>query len=59
MEFLLAATLSCADGKWILDGLAASDISKSTRSELIVTILADMPNDCSPEQYQAGDRRNP
>ena len=56
MEFLLATTLSCADGKWILDGLAQSEITNSLRSELIIGILQDMPDDCTDEQYQVGSR---
>ena len=56
MEFLLATVLSCADGKWILDGLAQSDINESIRSELIIEILRAMPDDCTDEQYEAGSR---
>jgi hypothetical protein len=56
MEFLLAATLSCADGKWILDGLATSSITSAQRSELIIEVLQAMPDDCSEEQYEAGRR---
>ena len=56
MEFLLASMLTCADGKWILDGLAQSDLTNTMRSELIVEILQAMPDDCTAEQYQSGDR---
>jgi hypothetical protein len=56
MEFLLASMLTCADGKWILDGLAQSELTNSMRSELIVEILQAMPDDCADEQYRAGDR---
>ena len=56
MDLLLAATLTCADGKWILDGLAQSEINDSLRSELIIEILQAMPDDCTDEQYEAGNR---
>ncbi len=56
MEFLLAMTLTCADGKWILDGLAQSELTNSLRSELIIEILQAMPDDCTDEQYEAGSR---
>ena len=56
MDLLLAATLTCADGKWILDGLAQSQINDSMRSELIIEILQAMPDDCTDEQYQSGSR---
>ena len=56
VELLLATTLTCADGKWILDGLAQSDINESIRSELIIEILRAMPDDCTDEQYEAGNR---
>ena len=56
MELLLAATLTCADGKWILDGLAQSELTDTMRSELIIEILQAMPDDCTDEQYQAGSR---
>ena len=56
MEFLLAMTLTCADGKWVLDGLAQSQITDTMRSELIVEILQAMPDDCTEDQYLAGSR---
>lgn len=56
MEFLLAMTLTCADGKWVLDGLAQSQITDTMRSELIVEILQAMPDDCTEDQYQVGSR---
>ena len=56
MDLLLAATLTCADGKWILDGLAQSELTDTMRSELIIEILQAMPDDCTEEQYQSGSR---
>lgn len=48
--------LTCADGKWILDGLAGADLTSSQRSELIIEILQAMPDNCTDEQYEAGTR---
>jgi hypothetical protein len=56
IEYLLAMTLTCADGKWILDGLAQSELTDTMRSELIIEILQAMPDDCTEEQYEAGRR---
>jgi hypothetical protein len=56
MEFVLASMLTCADGKWILDGLAQSEITDTMRSELIIEILQAMPDNCTEEQYQSGSR---
>jgi len=57
MEFLLAATLTCSEGKWILDGIADTRITAATRSGLIVEVIRAMPDDCTPEQYSAGRRK--
>jgi hypothetical protein len=57
MEFVLLASLTCTDGKWILDGLATTSLTEVQRSELILQVLQDMPDDCSEEQYRAGSRR--
>ena len=59
MEFLLAATLTCADGKWILDGIADTSVTSAQRSELILTVLRDMPDDCEHEDYVPGSRQRP
>ena len=56
VEIFLSMLLTCADGKWILDGLAGADITSSQRSELIIEILQAMPDDCTDEQYEAGTR---
>ena len=56
MEFLLAASLTCVDGKWILDGIADAELTNSLRSELIIEVLQAMPDDCTPEQYEADSR---
>ena len=56
MDLLLAATLTCADGKWILDGIAQAELTHSMRSELIIEVLQAMPDDCTADQYEAGSR---
>ena len=59
MEFLLAATLTCADGKWILDGIADTGLASAQRSELIIEVLQAMPDDCEHEDYVPGGRGKP
>ena len=57
MEFLLAATISCSDGKWILDGIADTGIVAAERSEIIIEVIQAMPDDCQPWQYR-GEKDN-
>ena len=52
MDIFLASILSCADGKWILDGLARTELDGRTRSEMVLTIIESMPNDCPPGSYR-------
>ena len=55
---LLAAMLSCADGAWILGGIAESAlVSEAERSELRLTIIQSMPDNCSSEQYNPKGRK--
>ena len=56
MELLLAGMLSCADGKWILDGVYSADVDGETRSDLVLTIRESMPDDCAPGYYIPGVR---
>ena len=59
MDLLLAATLSCSDGKWILDGIARTSLTSALRSEMIIEILQVMPDDCDEYQYRGeGGRRS-
>ena len=51
MDLFLASILSCADGKWILDGIAQAELTSVARSELIVQVLQDMPDDCDHDDY--------
>ena len=57
MDLLLASMLTCADGKWILDGIGQAEVTAAVRSELIIEIINSMPDDCTDEQYSAGSRR--
>tara|TARA_R110001592_G_scaffold275808_3_gene542926 strand:- start:1764 stop:1940 length:177 start_codon:yes stop_codon:yes gene_type:complete len=54
---LLSAMLSCADGAWILGGLEGVGVSAVTKSEIRTEILAVMPDDCLPEQYNPPGRK--
>ena len=57
MEIFLSAVLSCADGKWILDGLADVEISGAARSDIVLSVIEAMPNDCPPGYYTPGSSR--
>ena len=52
MELLLAATLSCADGRWILSGVADTNMGHSFQSEVVIEVLRAMPDDCRPSDYR-------
>ena len=54
---LLSAMLSCADGAWILGGLEGGTVSAVTKSEIRTEILAVMPDNCTPEQYNPSGRK--
>jgi hypothetical protein len=55
---LLAAALSCADGAWILAGIAETPlVSETERSELRVEIIQVMPDNCSFEEYNPTGRK--
>ena len=54
---LLAAMLSCADGAWILGGIAITPLTDGERAELRVEILQVMPDNCSVEQYNPPGRK--
>ena len=57
MEFLLASIISCSDGKWILDGLARSDLSAAARADMVIPILESMPDDCDESEYRGESTR--
>ena len=52
------ATLSCADGAWILSGLAdVKGMTQAEKSEIAIEILQVMPDTCSDEQYNPSGRK--
>ena len=51
MELLLFALITCSEGKWILDGIASTELSSGEQSELSVEIIKSMPTDCSKGDY--------
>lgn len=51
MAFLLASLLTCSEGRWILEGIAATDLTIAERSGLLIEIIQAMPIDCEPEDY--------
>ena len=51
MELLIAGILSCADGKWILDGIYDADVEPLVRAELALTVIESMPRDCPAGAY--------
>ena len=55
IPLLLAATLSCADGAWILEGLTETDLSTEAKTDMVRSVMEAMPNDCTEEDYK--DRR--
>ena len=55
---LLVAMLSCADGAWLLGGIANSaSLTQRERSELRIEVVQMMPDSCSPEQYNPKGRK--
>ena len=57
MEFLLSTILSCSDGKWILDGIASSEMTNSAKSDMIIDVIRSMPDDCRPRDYRGESTR--
>ena len=56
VTIFLSMLLSCADGKWILDGIGNTELTSSQRSEIIIEILQAMPDNCTDEQYRPETR---
>ena len=56
MDILLAAALSCADGRWILSGIADTTLGISEQTQLITEVMREMPNDCSGSDYNPPPR---
>ncbi len=57
MEFLLATILSCSDGKWILDGLAQSELPPAARADIVLSVLEVMPDNCDDSDYRGESTR--
>ena len=57
MEIFLSAILSCADGKWILDGIVSSEMTNSAKSMMIIDVIQAMPDNCRESDYQGESTR--
>ena len=53
IPLLLAAslTLSCSDGAWILEGLTETDLPTEAKTDMVMSVLESMPDDCTYEDY--------
>ena len=56
IEFLLAAQLTCSDGYWILDGIENAEVSQSMKSELKITVIEQMPDNCDRNDHETRPR---
>ena len=55
---MLAAMLSCSDGAWLMGGIPTSPgISLEEENDLRETIILQMPDNCTPEQYNPPGRK--
>ena len=43
--------LSCADGRWILEGIAETDLTVAERSGIVMEVLLAMPDNCEHDDY--------
>lgn len=57
MDLLLSTIISCSDGKWILDGIASSNVSNRQKNELTIEIIQSMPDGCRGRQYRGESTR--
>ena len=51
MDLLLASVLTCAEGKWILDGLQLANMSTTVEREVAIEIILAMPDGCDASDY--------
>jgi len=51
IPLLAAATLSCNQGAWILEGINNLDMPLRDNVELSIQILSSMPDDCASRYY--------
>ena len=56
IPLLLATTLSCQDGAWILDGIAETTLGKAEQGEIVIAVREAMPDNCTHEDYEPGSR---
>ena len=57
---MLAIMLSCSDGAWILGGLNDPNgpvMPLEDKIDIRDTIIAQMPDNCKPDQYNPEGRR--
>ena len=43
---LLASMLSCSDAQWIINGVNSTEMPQVDKSEVIITVIQAMPDDC-------------
>lgn len=46
IPFLLAATLSCSDAVWIIDGVLMTDVSSQIKLDLIQSVMESAEDGC-------------
>ena len=51
IEILLAATITCSEGAWILEGVADTEISSEAKNDLVIEIIRAMPDNCTYDEY--------
>lgn len=52
IPILLATTISCSDGAWLLEGVADTEISSQAKNDLVIEIIRAMPKDCTWQDYK-------
>ena len=57
VDFFLQWPFKAFDGKWILDGLARSNMSAADRADMVITVLESMPDDCDDSEYRGESTR--
>ena len=48
---LLATTITCSEGAWILEGVAKTEISSEAKNDLVIEIIRAMPDNCTYDEY--------
>lgn len=52
IPLLLSATITCAEGAWILEGVADTEISSEAKNDLVIEIIRAMPDNCTWQEYE-------